>query len=139
MPETTLSTPPTTPTRTSSTAIALLVSALTGLPPLLQSSQALDLGMPVHVRNALAVISVVALWLAPLLARHSATVAVQKVEAVAEVAKERADVAEVKADAAGIQAEVTAARVEEVASVTADALDPHTETPENAVDVLRGE
>lgn len=79
MPETT-----TTPTLQSKTFIALAVSAVAGLPALVQQINLLDLGMPTWLKNTLAVISVVALWLSPLLVRHSAAEAVRNVEAVAE-------------------------------------------------------
>lgn len=114
----------TTPTVQSKTFLAIAVSALSGLPVLVDQLQLLDLGLPPNVLKLLTLIAVVSGWLAPILARHAAVEAVQRVESVAEVA----------ADAAT----VVAARVEAVANAAADALDPHTVTPEGTLETLRG-
>jgi hypothetical protein len=99
----------TTLTRYSKTAAAIAVSVLTGLPALVDQIQLLDLGLSEDWKKGLAVVSVVSLWLAPILARHSAVEGLQAVEA----------------------------KLSTVAETTADVVDPHTPTPAGAADTLR--
>jgi type III secretory pathway component EscS len=99
----------TTPTRYSNTVKALVVSMVMGLPALLDKLQALNLPFPAWVVNTMIVVSVLAAWLSPMLARHSAMEGLQAVEA----------------------------KVATVAETTAAVVDPHTETPEGAAETLR--
>lgn len=78
-----------TPTRTSHTTIAIIVSVISGLPALAEQFRATNL-LPTWAQNALSVVSILALWVAPILARHSAAVAVQAVETKADNAVETA-------------------------------------------------
>ena len=128
----------TTATWKSPVSIASVLSALSAAPFVIEDLLRIDLGIPAIWRARLLAVAAIIRVLLPYLLRHSTVVAVKNVEAVAEVAKERADVAAAKADIMAEATTLTAARVEQVAAVTADALDPHTETPADAVAVLRG-
>jgi hypothetical protein len=99
----------TTLTRYSKTTAAVALSMLTGIPALVDQIQLLDLGLSEEWKKGLALVSVFCLWLAPILARHSAVEAVQAVES----------------------------KVATVAATTAAVVDPETETPESAADTLR--
>ena len=99
MPET----PATTPWYSSRVFVTTAIGIITGLPALAQQIQAIDF-IPTPVKNTLIVTSVICLWLAPLLNRQSAEAMGKRLED---------------------QTTAVHAQVGEVATATANHLDPH--------------